>query len=61
MGDHPAVSPDQVLMEHLNAAKCFIQAARDIVNAPTLLRRKFLLEALAQYDSRVEALRDPNQ
>ncbi len=42
-----------LMMEHLDAARALVQAAREIVDAPTLRRKEFLQEALALYDSLV--------
>jgi hypothetical protein len=40
-----------IMMDHFIAAQGLVEAVRDIVEAPPLLRKKFLLEALALHDS----------
>lgn len=46
--------PDAIsaMMRELDAARAMVQAARDVVDAPTLRRREFLLETLRIYDAR---------
>ena len=51
----PAVA---LMMEQLDAARMVVQAAREIVDVPTLLRKKFLQEALALHD-RLTSDREP--